>query len=193
MVFGGPEVGGSGYLSLRGLTGVNGFKLVGENSQDYSGYSVSGLGDINGDGNTDLLIAADGYPSEGFHYGKGRSYVLFGRSGVGGSGEIILADLNGVSGFKIDGENIYDDSGRSVNDAGDVNGDGYDDFIVGACGYPSGNRLGRSYVIFGSSDVGNGGMLLLSDLDGINGFKLDGENNGDLSGCSVSAMRRYEW
>ena len=41
---------------------VNGFKLDGENNDDYSGYSVSAAGDINGDGYDDLIIGAHGYP-----------------------------------------------------------------------------------------------------------------------------------
>ena len=62
MVFGGPGVGSSGTILLSSLNGVNGFKLDGEDSNDYSGSSVSAAGDINGDGHADLLIGALGYP-----------------------------------------------------------------------------------------------------------------------------------
>ncbi len=58
MVFGGPGVGGNGILNLSGLTGANGFKLDGENTGDQSGGSVSAAGDINGDGQGDLIIGA---------------------------------------------------------------------------------------------------------------------------------------
>ncbi len=60
MVFGRPGVGKSGILNLSSLTGDNGFKLDGENNDDYSGYSVSAAGDINGDGVADLVIGAYG-------------------------------------------------------------------------------------------------------------------------------------
>ena len=50
------------YCNLSSLNGVNGFKLDGENNDDYSGISVSAAGDINGDGHADLLIGAYGYP-----------------------------------------------------------------------------------------------------------------------------------
>ena len=49
-------------LALSSLNGANGFKLDGENNGDYSGWSVSAAGDINGDGVVDLLIGAYGYP-----------------------------------------------------------------------------------------------------------------------------------
>ena len=46
-----------------------------------------------------------------------------------------LADLNGQNGFKIDGESNSDNSGYSVSAAGDINGDGYSDLLIGAPGY----------------------------------------------------------
>ena len=70
--------------------------------------------------------------------------------------------------------------------AGDINGDGYVDLIVGASRYPRGNNKGRSYVVFGGPGIGSGGVVDLSSLDGTNGFKLDGENNGDHCGISSS-------
>ena len=118
---------------------------------------------------------------------KGRSYVLFGGPGVGSSGNISLSSLNGTNGFKLDGEYNNDGSGYSVSTAGDINGDGYADLLIGAYGYLSNSVKGRSYVLFGGPGVGSSGDILLSSLNGTNGFKLDGENNGDDSGWSVSA------
>ena len=159
------------------LNGTNGFKLDGENNGDYSGISVSAAGDINGDGYNDLLIGAYGYPGGS---SKGRSYVVFGGPGVGQSGDLLLSSLNGANGFKLDGENNNDYSGHSVSAAGDINGDGYADLLIGAHGYPGGSGAkGRSYVVFGGPGVGKSGDLLLSSLNGSNGFKLDGENNSD--------------
>ena len=95
--------------------------------------------------------------------------------------------MNGTNGFKLDGENNGDYSGCSVSAAGDINGDGYADLLIGAPWYPSDSYTGRSYVVFGGPGVGKTGTVLLSSLNGSNGFKLDGENNKDYSGYSVSA------
>ena len=177
VVFGGPGVGQSGGLLLSSLNGANGFKLDGENNNDWSGISVSAAGDINDDGHNDLLIGARGYPGGS---GNGRSYVVFGGPGVGQSGDLLLSSLNGANGFKLDGENNGDFSGQSLSAAGDINGDGYADLLIGAHGYPSGSGAqGRSYVVFGGPGVGQSGDLLLSSLNGANGFKLDGANNSN--------------
>ena len=203
VVFGDPGVGKTGTLLLSSLNGSNGFKLDGENNNDQSGYSVSAAGDINGDGYNDALIGAPGYgnsgnPNRDGPWGIGRSYVVFGGPGVGVNGTLLLSSLNGSNGFKLDGENNNDQSGYSVSAAGDINGDGYNDVLIGAPGYGNpGNPnrdgpwwwwgIGRSYMVFGGPGVRVNGTLLLSSLNGNNGFKLDGENNGDQSGYSVSA------
>ena len=116
---------------------------------------------------------------------EGRSYVIFGGPGVGSSGDILLSSLNGTNGFKLDGENNNDLSGGQSADAGDINGDGYVDLLIGAYYYPGGSCKGRSYVVFGGPGVGSSGDILLASLNGANGFKLDGENNGDRSGLPV--------
>ena len=180
VVFGGPTVGNSGLLALSSLNGVNGFKLDGEASSDQSGCSVSAAGDMNGDGYADLVIGAYGHNGV-----TGRSYVVFGGPSVGSSGLLALSSLNGTNGFKLDGEASEDQSGISVSTAGDVNGDGYSDLLIGAHGFNS--AIGCSYVVFGGVTVGSNGLLALSSLSGMNGFKLSGEASGDHSGYSVSA------
>ena len=111
--------------------------------------------------------------------------MVFGGPGVGSSGDILLSSLNGTNGFKLDGEVSNDYSGNSVSAAGDINGDGYADLLIGAPQHAI--RTGRSYVVFGGSGVGGSGDILLSNLNGTNGFKLDGEVGGDVSGASVNA------
>src|SRR5687768_3872875 len=96
---------------------------------------------------------------------------------------IDLADItagDGSLGFVLQGERAYDQSGRSVALAGDVNGDGFDDLIVGAwaAGGPADGRdfAGDSYVIFGQAG-GFGATIDLASIttgDGSLGFVLQG-------------------
>ncbi|MBS0351114.1 MAG: FG-GAP repeat protein, partial [Proteobacteria bacterium] len=179
LIFGSPNVGAQGIISLSDLNGLNGFKLDGENENDQSGTYVAGLGDLNGDRYDDLVISANQYGNS-----TGRTYVVFGAINIGSNGLIKLGELNGANGFKLDGENNGDICGKSVKLA-NINGDSYSDLIISAVGYPLGNHMGRTYVVFGSLDIGKSGLVNLTELNGINGFKLDGENNNDYSGISV--------
>ncbi len=179
VIFGKPGIGSSGSIALSSLNGTNGFKLDGEFPGDSCGWSTGGIGDINGDGFPDLAIGAAGYSKS-----TGRSYVIFGKTDVGSSGLILLSSLNGTNGFKIDGDVVGEESGHSVQAAGDINGDGYADLSIGAPGYNSGS--GCIYIVFGNSEIGKNGLLSLSSLNGANGFKLNGENPGDTLGYAFS-------
>ena len=139
---------GFGTLDLTNLSASAGFKIQGESSYDNAGYSVSGAGDVNGDGFNDIIISApfndSGAP------GSGRAYVIFGKAA--GFGTIDLRDLAPSAGFKIQGDSAYDNAGFSVSGAGDINGDGFDDLLVGVPGGDAGGAdAGEVHVIFGQA------------------------------------------
>ncbi|AUB37794.1 Ca2+-binding protein, RTX toxin-related [Nostoc flagelliforme CCNUN1] len=184
VVFGSNSGFGASF-NLSSLDGSNGFVINGINEGDFSGSSVSNAGDINGDGFEDLIIGAR-YADPNSNDTAGESYVVFGSSSGFGD-RFNLSSLNGSNGFAINGINTFDSSGSSVSNAGDINGDGIDDLIIGAVlASPNDQfRSGESYVVFGSNS-GFEASFNLSSLDGSNGFAINGINEGDFSGSSVS-------
>jgi len=170
-------------IELSALDGTNGFTLNGAAALDFAGESVSAAGDVNGDGLDDILIGA--YRADPNGEASGTSYVVFGA--VRFPASIELSALDGTSGFAINGATESDFSGNSVSTAGDVNGDGLDDILIGAYeAAPNGERSGSSYVVFGS-DQSFASTIELSALDGVSGFAINGVSEFDLAGDSVSA------
>jgi len=188
-------------LPLGNLNGSNGFSIVGANSGDLTGASVA-VGDINGDGVADIVIGAPGANSNG-----GDVYVVFGgvaeKNGAPWPASVTLgtAFLNGggtaVNGFALKGGS-NEQFGSSVA-AGDVNGDGIADIIVGAPGANS--NAGYAYVIFGGATphstsgswsatptLANAAWLNTNIGAGlpVNGTRFDGDAGGDKAGWSVA-------
>lgn len=187
-----PRVLLSTVIELSSILPADGFAISGINATDTIGRSVASAGDVNGDGLDDLIVGARyGDPIVGDNAGV--SYVIFGRSDGFGS-DLDVSMLDGSDGFKIEGLNPLDQLGRSVASAGDVNGDGFDDLIVGVrnadpedeTGTADRVDAGMAYVIFGHS-----GEFLpqldLSLIDGSNGFAIKGAQENDHAGLSVSS------
>jgi hypothetical protein len=180
-----------------GGDGSRGFVLTGIDEQDVSGISVSAAGDVNADGIDDVIIGAYRAHSGGLAL-AGESYVVFGST-QGFPAVFPLARLypggggDGSRGFVLTGIDVADGAGFSVSTAGDVNGDGIDDLIVGASlADPGGDSdAGESYVVFGSMR-GFPAIVQLESLypsgggDGSRGFVLTGIDVADGAGFSVS-------
>jgi len=115
--------------------------------------------------------------------------VVFGKANATAIDLSDITSNSGTGGFVINGEKTGDLSGFSASSAGDVNGDGLDDLIVGAYNADSAgkSKAGKSYVVFGKT---NATAINLSDItsnSNIGGFVINGENEGDYSGFSVSS------
>ena len=187
VIFGGsqPPVPQGSDFNLASLNGSNGFVLHGIGQFDNAGWAVDGGGDVNGDGIDDLIIS--GHLADPHSGQSGEAYVVFGGQNFGP--DFDLASLDGTNGFTIHGIDPIDQAGFDVAMAGDVNGDGIGDLLIGARGAdPDGNEhAGESYVVFGQAG-GFASILELSDLDGTNGFRLDGVAAEDFSGYTLSAL-----
>jgi Ca2+-binding RTX toxin-like protein len=107
----------------------------------------NGTGDVNGDGFGDLIVGTYFVGLSG--ESSGASYVVFGKAS-GFAAHVNLAAVNGANGFRILADSDYERAGRSVSGAGDLNGDGFGDLIVGApAAAPHGEESGAAYVIYG--------------------------------------------
>jgi hypothetical protein len=175
--FNGGSWAGAAYIILGSSLGTSStidlsiadYKLVGEDAGHYAGLSVSSAGDVDGDGLYDLLIG-----EVGEYYSEGAAYIILGSS-LGTSSTIYLSNAD----YKLVGESSGDFVGGSVSSAGDVDGDGLDDVLVGASGDDDG---GAAYIILGSS-LGTSSTIDLSTAD----YKLVGENIYDYAGQAVSS------
>lgn len=184
VVFGGPD---AAPIRLSDVSrGVGGFAIDGEQSGSVNTYSVGAAGDLNGDGLDDLIVGAPLASGDSTAH-SGRSYVIYGKTD---GGRVSLAGIaDGDGGFLINSQFRYAGyflSGKSVASAGDFDGDGLGDIVIGA---PSTDlsgtaNAGRVFLVFGSSDSGR---VELSDvLDGMGGFALNGDSTGGMAGYIVN-------
>lgn len=171
-----------------GSLGAAGLTVYGADESELSGVSVSGAGDVNGDGYDDFLIGSflsDGPTNDTFAVGL--TSLIFGAANL--PTQLNLANL-GSLGIAMYGDNYFDSVGWSVSSAGDVNADGFDDLLIGAT-YPSDQpnasytARGKTFVVYGAAQLDS--QINLSSLEAT-GIEYIGGDTGDTSGWSVSGV-----
>ena len=179
VLFGGSERI-SGTISAGDLDGVAGFTIQGGSSENRVGYAVSAAGDYNGDGIDDLVVSGIVSTTDG---SAGSAYVVYGTTD-GFPDLFDIRDLNASQGFRISGPASRVD--QRLAGSGDFNGDGLSDLVVTApLAEGEATASGAAYVIFGRP-TDAAADIDLAQLDGSNGFRIDGTERSDFLGTSVA-------
>jgi len=169
--------GGKGYVLLGSSLGSPGdvrsladadFAYYGTHAEGWMGYQAAGAGDVDGDGLADVMFGA--HTSD---YNRGRIYLIYGSSLGPTLQEADVADV------MIQGQMWADHAGRSIAPAGDVDGDGRGDILIGARN--GGDRYGRAYLVLGKTL--SEGVFDLADAD----MRFLGEERLDEAGYTVSS------
>jgi hypothetical protein len=152
-------------ISTTGASSAD--KIITGNNTGTLGWSVSSAGDVNGDGYSDMIAGERGYSGN-----TGRAYIFYGNSS--------LNVLAGSASVVFTGNAAGDRFGNSVSSAGDVNGDGYDDIVIGSNANDSTSGANRAYIFYGSKSMTN-------MLAGSASVILSGNTAADAFGCSVAS------
>ncbi|MCB0727844.1 MAG: FG-GAP repeat protein [Ignavibacteriae bacterium] len=143
---------GSSNLNAQGNFDFNTIVLTGESADNQFGNSVSGAGDINNDGFQDFIVGANFFGGA-----RGKIYVYFGGSTIDNVPDLTFEGLT-------QGENC----GYRVSSAGDVNNDGFDDFMASSVVFA--NHTGRVYIFLGGATPDNVPDIILNGFGADNNF-----------------------
>ena len=154
--------------------------MTGAAAGDYFG-SVSSAGDVNGDGFADVIVGASFNDNGGTD--AGRAYIYFGGSGMNNTADVILT-----------GAAADDIFGASISTAGDVNGDGYSDVIVGANRNDvGGTDAGRAYLYYGGTNMNEIADVTLTGAAAGDNFGHSVSSAGDVNGDGYSDVIVGAW
>jgi hypothetical protein len=154
--------------SAGGLGGTPVWRAEGDQAIVEFGNPVGTAGDVNGDGFSDVIIGA--YQYSNGESGEGRAFVYHGSAG----------GLSTTAAWTAEGNQVLAHFGTSVATAGDVNGDGFSDVIVGADSYDNGEpNEGRAFVYYGNGGPGRTTLLRQQRTDGTTPIALLGRSDSD--------------
>jgi hypothetical protein len=167
---------------LGGHTSQADLFMYGETTNDNFGYSVSDAGDVNGDGFCDVIVAslnADDDPN----LDAGKAYIYYGGPTMDNLADVILT-----------GEAMGDRFGNSVSSAGDVNGDGYSDVIIGArYNDQNGTSAGKVYIFYGGSTMDNTADVTMIGEAAYDDFGVSVSSAGDVNGDGYADVIIGAW
>ena len=157
------------YFGGRDMDNIADKVFSGEAVGDYFGDVAGTLGDIDGDGFYDVIVGARGYNSSGDGWGDGRVYIYYGAPNMDNIADVILEGEAGQRGC----------FGSDVK-AGDVDNDGYDDLLVGACVMNS--WRGKSYLFWGGKPFDRTADVVFEGENENDWFGRQARVGGDVNG-----------
>ncbi|MCF2494591.1 FG-GAP-like repeat-containing protein [Dyadobacter chenhuakuii] len=179
---------GVAFVWLGMAEGVAATPILLEMNQGHAlfGWSVSNAGDVNGDGFSDIIIGADGFDNG--QSDEGAAFIFHGST----------TGININATTQLESNRTHALLGKSVSSAGDINGDGYGDVIVGAIGYSNGEAYeGAAFIFYGSTtgiDKNSAVILESNQADALMGRSATsaGDVNGDGYGDVIIGAEAFD-
>jgi hypothetical protein len=160
------------YVYLDSENPTEAVRLTDGEELNGFGKDISGVGDVNNDGYDDFIVGAKHAKGGAFNRSIGKAYLYLGGD-----------DINNLTIVELEGEKDGDNFGCSVSGAGDVNNDGYDDFIVGAYGFDGrSTNSGKAYLYLGGGDVNNLNIVAFEGKDRYDNLGTSVSGAGDVNG-----------